>query len=93
MIEEAKLFDDSQNNLRIHIAKGAFTDLGNDLSKSIYFKSCPSCSRWAGAFVFKKYPEEFGLSEARPGDGGQSWCLECRRLKENHDASHRQDNC
>ncbi len=57
-----------------------------DLSKSHWLKSCPECSRKAGQVVYKKYPEDFGESEAESRQtqthrGSQSWCSECRSTK------------
>lgn len=43
-------------------------------------KSCPECSAKEERPVFKPYPEAFGTSNARAGEGGQSWCTECRQL-------------
>jgi len=59
----------------------------SELDVSYWMKSCPNCSRKAGVVVYKRWPDEFGVSEARRGSkstGTQSWCSKCRReqLKE-----------
>ena len=48
--------------------------MSDDLSKSVFLKSCPRCSQKEGGLVFKPYPQSFGKRHRDP----QSWCIKCR---------------
>jgi hypothetical protein len=51
-------------------------------------KRCPNCSGFANHHVYRRNPEEFGVTPGRvttpTPTGDQSWCHVCRKLNRPH---------